>query len=127
MRRPAVKAASLGSAEAGADTGSHWQHDSNDMDAAPPAAGRPVHKSKRGSVQKSSVNETASLQHDRTGIESSRQQGSDVVMSEAAAQRLIDALNAHNASLSESSQTLCEASRQLKDACLLLQGRKHRL
>ena len=50
----------------------------------------------------------------------------DVAMTEGTAHQLIEALNAHQRSISESSQTLTEASRQLKDACLLLKGPRHR-
>ena len=47
-------------------------------------------------------------------------------MTEATAQRLIEAFNAHHKSLEETSQTLSEASRHLKDACLLLRGPRHK-
>ena len=53
--------------------------------------------------------------------------GSSTAMTEATAQRLINALNSHHRSLEEASQTLSEASRQLRDGCLLLNRHKHRL
>ena len=45
-------------------------------------------------------------------------------LTEATALRLLQALNEHRASLFEISETLCEASRQLKEASLLLKGHK---
>ena len=51
----------------------------------------------------------------------------DAAMTEGTAHQLIEALNAHQRSILESSQTLTEASRQLKDACLLLKGPRHRV
>ena len=46
-------------------------------------------------------------------------------MTEATAQRLIAALHSHHVSLEETSRTLSEASRQLRDVCVLLNRRKH--
>ena len=45
-------------------------------------------------------------------------------LTEATALRLLQALDEHRASLDKTSQTLCEASRQLKEASLLLKGHK---
>ena len=45
-------------------------------------------------------------------------------LTEATALRLLQALNEHHASLLKASQTLCEASRQLKQASLLLKGHR---
>ena len=47
-------------------------------------------------------------------------------MTEATAQRLIDALNAHHTGLAETSQALSQASSDLKGVCLLLKGPRHR-
>ena len=48
-------------------------------------------------------------------------------MTEATAQRLIEALNSHHTSLEETSRTLSEASTQLRDVIHLLKGPRHRL
>lgn len=48
-------------------------------------------------------------------------------MTEATAQRLVAALALHHSTLEQTSQTLAEASRELKDACLLLKGPRHRI
>lgn len=49
-----------------------------------------------------------------------------MAMTEATAQLLIDALNAHHTSLADTSQTLAQASSDLKDVCLLLKGPRHK-
>ncbi|CAL5227506.1 g10491 [Coccomyxa viridis] len=51
---------------------------------------------------------------------------SNTAMTEATAQRLVEALNAYHTGLEDTSQTLSEASRHLKDVCLLLKGPRHR-
>lgn len=51
---------------------------------------------------------------------------SNSAMTEATAQRLIEALNNHHTGLEQTSRTLSEASTHLRDVCLLLKGPRHR-